>query len=328
MSPKWRGLEMPAKVACDESVQKENYGKFVIEPFERGYGVTIGSSLRRALLSSLEGGAITSVRIEGVPHEFSTIGGVREDCAEIILNLKQVVLKIEGGAPEVMRLAAKGEGEITAADISADSGVEILNPNLHIATLDKGAELNIEMEVATGRGYVPAEMNKKEGQPIGVIPVDSSFSPVRKVNCTVEDTRVGQMTDYNRLVVEIWTNGSVIPSDALEQAARVMRKYLSVFVTHEEEEEELEEELTEEEKKRLEYLNMPVSDLELSVRSYNCLQAAEIKTIRDLVQKTEQDMLKYKNFGKKSLDEMKEILEEMGLSFGEKLEDEEKNEAS
>ncbi len=328
MSPKWRGLEMPATVAHDESVQKENYGKFVIEPFERGYGVTVGNSLRRALLSSLEGGAITSVRIEGVPHEFSTIDGVREDCAEIILNLKQVILKLEGEFPKVVRLAVKGEGEITAADISTDSEVEILNPDLHIATLDKGGELNIELEVATGRGYVPAEMNKKEEQPIGVIPVDSSFSPVRKANYTVEDMRVGEKTDYNRLIIEIWTDGSLIPGDALEQAARTLRKYLSVFVTHDEEEEELEEELTEEEKKRLEYLSTPVSDLELSVRSYNCLQAAEIKTIRGLVQKSEQDMLKYKNFGKKSLDEIKEILEEMDLSFGEKLEDEEKNEAS
>jgi DNA-directed RNA polymerase subunit alpha len=253
---------------------------------------------------------------------------VREDCAEIILNLKQVILKVESGSPKVMRLSIKGEGEVTAMDMSADSGVEILNPGLHIATLDKGGELNIEMEVATGRGYVPAEMNKKDNQPIGVIPIDSSFSPVRKVKYTVEDTRVGQSTDYNRLIIEIWTDGSVIPSDALEEAARTIRKYLSVFITHEEEEEELEEELTEEEKKRLEYLSMPVSDLELSVRSYNCLQAAEIKTIRDLVQKTEQDMLKYRNFGKKSLDEIKEILAEMSLSFGMKLEDEKKNEAS
>ena len=328
MSPKWKGLEMPAEVACDESAQKENYGKFVIEPFGRGYGVTIGNSLRRALLSSLEGGAIISVRIEGVPHEFSTIKGVREDCAEIILNLKQVILKVESGSPKVMRLSVKGEGEVTAMDMSADSGVEILNPDLHIATLDKGGELNIEMEVATGRGYVPAEMNKKDNQPIGVIPIDSSFSPVRKVNYTVEDTRVGQSTDYNRLIIEIWTDGSVIPSDALEQAARIIRKYLSVFITHEEEEEELEEELTEEERKRLEYLSMPVSDLELSVRSSNCLQAAEINTIRDLVQKTEQEMLRYRNFGKKSLDEIKEILAEMSLSFGVKLEDEKKNEAS
>ena len=328
MSPKWKGLEMPAEVVCDKSAQKENYGRFVIEPFGRGYGVTIGNSLRRALLSSLEGGAITSVRIEGVPHEFSTIKGVREDCAEIILNLKQVILKVESGSPKVMRLSIKGEGEVTAMDMSADSGVEILNPGLHIATLDKGGELNIEMEVATGRGYVPAEMNKKDNQPIGVIPIDSSFSPVRKVKYTVEDTRVGQSTDYNRLIIEIWTDGSVIPSDALEEAARTIRKYLSVFITHEEEEEELEEELTEGEKKRLEYLSMPVSDLELSVRSYNCLQAAEIKTIRDLVQKTEQDMLKYRNFGKKSLDEIKEILAEMDLSFGMKLEDEKKNEAS
>ena len=328
MSPKWRGLEMPREVVCDEETLTGNYGKFIVEPLERGYGITIGNSLRRILLSSIEGGAVTSVRIEGAPHEFSTVPGVREDCAEIILNLKQLILKVEDESPRIAKISAEGEGEVTGADIMTDGGVEVLNPGLHIASLDKGGKLNIEMEVATGRGYVPAEMNKKEDQPIGVIPVDSVFSGVRKANYAVEDTRVGQRTDYNRLIVEIWTNGVITPGEALDKAAQILRKYLSKFVTTEEEEEEIEEELSEEEKKRIEYLNMPVSELELSVRSQNCLEAAKIETIAGLVQKTEQDMLKYKNFGKKSLNEIKQILAEMNLSFGMKLEDQEEDASS
>ncbi len=328
MSPKWRGLEMPREVTWDEETLTGNYGKFIVEPLERGYGITIGNSLRRILLSSIEGGAVTSVRIEGAPHEFSTIPGVREDCAEIILNLKQLILKVEDESPRIAKISAEGEGEVTGANIMTDGGVEVLNPGLHIASLDKGGKLNIEMEVATGRGYVPAEMNKKEDQPIGVIPVDSVFSGVRKANYAVEDTRVGQRTDYNRLIVEIWTNGVITPGEALDKAAQILRKYLSKFVTTEEEEEEIEEELSEEEKKRIEYLNMPVSELELSVRSQNCLEAAKIETITDLVQKTEQDMLKYKNFGKKSLNEIKQILAEMNLSFGMKLEDQEEDASS
>lgn len=328
MSPKWKGLEMPREVACDEETLTGNYGKFMVEPLERGYGITIGNSLRRILLSSIEGGAVTSVRIEGAPHEFSTIPGVREDCAEIILNLKQLVLKVEDESPRIAKISAEGEGEVTGANVMTDGGVEVLNTGLHIATLDKGGKLNIEMEVATGRGYVPAEMNKKGDQPIGVIPVDSVFSGVRKVNYAVEDTRVGQRTDYNRLIVEIWTSGVITPGEALDHAAQILRKYLLKFVTTPEEEEEVEEELSEEEKKRIEYLNMPVSELELSVRSQNCLEAAKIETIADLVQKTEQDMLKYKNFGKKSLNEIKQILAEMNLSFGMKLEDQQENASS
>ena len=322
MSPKWRGLEMPGKVVSEDSTLTEVYGKFVIEPLERGYGITIGNSLRRVLLSSLEGGGMTSVRIDGAPHEFCTVPGVREDCAEIILNLKQLILKVESKPPRIVRISAKAGGEVTGADVITDGGVEVLNPELHIATLDKGGELNIEMEVATGRGYVPAEMNKKEDQPIGVVPLDSLFSPVRKVNYTVEDARVGQRTDYNRLIIEVWTDGTITPAEAMEEAARILRKYLVIFVTTDEEDEEVIEELSEGEKKRIEYLNMPVSDLELSVRSYNCLQMAKIENIRDLVRKTEQDMLKYRNFGKKSLIEIKQILGEMDLSFGMKLEDE------
>ncbi len=328
MSPKWKGLEMPREVNCDEETLTGNYGKFMVEPLERGYGITIGNSLRRILLSSIEGGAMTSVRIESAPHEFGTIPGVREDCAEIILNLKQLILKVEDESPRIAKISAEGEGEVTGANIMTDGGVEVLNPGLHIATLDKGGKLNIEMEVATGMGYVPAEMNKKEDRPIGVIPVDSVFSAVRKANYTVEDTRVGQRTDYNRLIVEIWTNGVTTPGEALDRAAQILRKYLSKFVTTPEEEEEIDEELSEEEKKRIEYLNMPVSELELSVRSQNCLDAAKIETIAALVQKTEQDMLKYKNFGKKSLNEIKQILAEMNLSFGMKLEDVEEDASS
>ena len=322
MSPKWRGLEMPGKVVSEESTLTKVYGKFVIEPLERGYGITIGNSLRRVLLSSLEGGGVTSVRIDGAPHEFCTVPGVREDCAEIILNLKQLILEVESKPPRVARISANAEGEVTGADVITDGGVKVLNPELHIATLDKGGELNIEIEVATGRGYVPAEMNKKEDQPIGVVPIDSLFSPVKKVKYTVEDARVGQRTNYNRLIIEIWTDGTITPAEAMEEAARILRKYLTIFVTTDEEDEAVVEELSDGEKKRIEYLNMPVSDLELSVRSYNCLQMAKIENIRDLVQKTEQDMLKYRNFGKKSLVEIKQILGEMNLSFGMKLEDE------
>ena len=325
MSPKWKGLEMPREVRCDEGTLTKTYGKFIVEPLDRGYGITVGNSLRRVLLSSVEGGAVTSVRIDGASHEFCTIPGIREDCAEIILNLKQLILKVDGESPGTARILAEGEGEVTAADIVTDGRVEVLNPGLHIATLDKGGKLNVEMEVATGKGYVMAEMNKKEGQPIGVIPVDSVFSPVRKVNCTVEDARIGQRTDYDRLIIEIWTNGIMTPDKVLDQAAQILRKYLLKFVATEEKDEEIEEELSADEKKRVGHLNMPVSELELSVRSQNCLEAAKIKMIRDVVQRTEQDMLKYTNFGKKSLNEIKEILAEMGLSFGMKLEEEEED---
>ena len=327
MSPKWRGLEMPGEVVCDEKNSK-NYGRFVIESLERGYGVTIGNSLRRVLLSSLAGGAVTSVRIEGAPHEFCTIQGVREDCTEMILNLKQLILKVDSDLPKVIRLLVKGEGEVLASDIETDGTVEVLNPDLHIATLNKGAMLNVEMEVSRGMGYVHAETNKKDGQPIGVISVDSSFSPVKKVNYNVEDTRVGQRTDYDRLIMEVWTDGSITSVYALDQASRILRKYLSVFITTEEKEEEVVEEISEGEKRRVEYLNMSIGDLELSVRSHNCLQSAKIGTIKELVKKTEQQMLKYTNFGKKSLSEIKEILEEMDLTFGMKLEDEKKDAAS
>jgi len=328
MSPKWKGLEMPREVKCDEGTLTGTYGKFVIEPLERGYGVTIGNSLRRVLLSSLKGGAVVSVRIDGALHEFSAIPGVKEDCADIILNLKQLIIRIEGDSPRTARIAAEGGGEVKGADVVTDAGTEVLNPNLHIATLDKGSKLDIEMEISSGKGYVIAEMNKKEDQPIGVVPVDSVFSPVRKVKYTIEDARVGQRTDYDSLIVEIWTNGVIAPPETLDQASQILRKYLSIFVETEEEEEEIEEELSDTEKKKIEHLNMPISELELSVRSQNCLEAAKIEDIKSLVRKTEADMLKYKNFGKKSLNEIKEVLAEMALSFGMILEDEEENASS
>lgn len=318
MSAKWKGLEIPRKLSWDEETLSPTYGKLVAEPLERGYGVTIGNSLRRVLLSSLRGAAVTSVRIEGVLHEFSTVPGAIEDVTEIILNLKQLIIRLHGEEPKTIRIKAKGEGEVRAADIIKDNHVEVLNPHLHIATLNKKGSLGMEIEVGSGKGYTSAEKNKKEDQPIGVIPVDSIFSPVKKVNYNIEPTRVGQETDYDRLILEIWTNGSLSPQEAMESAAEILGKHFAMFVAPGEEVEEEGEEISEEEKKRQEYLKQSVSELELSVRSANCLKVAKIRTIGGLVQKTEAEMLKYPNFGKKSLAEIKEILAEMGLSLGMK----------
>lgn len=316
MSPRWRGLEMPKRLVYDEEVSTPTYGRFVAEPFERGFGITIGNALRRVLLSSLEGAAVTSVRIDGALHEFSTLPGVVEDCTEIILNLKQLTVRLHSKSPKTVTINATGEKEVLAGDIETDADVEILNPNLHIATLAKGATLSMELEIGSGRGYVPADANKKPDDPIGTIAIDSIFSPVRKVNYKVEDARVGRRTDYNRLILEVWTNGAIDPKEAVASAAEILKKHLNIFATCEEEMEPEPEPLSEEEKQMRKYLRMPVSELELSVRSANCLRAANIKTIHDLVQKTESEMLKYRNFGKKSLNEIKEILAEMGLSLG------------
>ncbi len=328
MSPKWRNHEMPSKIEWDESTLTANYGKLMLEPLERGYGITIGNALRRILLASVSGAAVTSVRIAGVSHEFTAVPGVKEDCAEIILNIKQLIIKLAGDPPKKARLTASGPGDATGRDIETDGGVEIVNRELHIAALDEGAKLDIEMEIGAGKGYVPSEYNTSPEQALGVIAVDSIFSPVRRVSYNVEDARVGQRTDYNRLILEVWTNGATGPVEAVEESCEILRKHLGLFLNIEEDESEFEEELTEEEKKRIEALKMPVANLELSVRSQNCLKAAEIETIGELVQKTEAEMLKYANFGKKSLSEIKEILEEMGLSFGMQIEDELKNEAS
>jgi DNA-directed RNA polymerase subunit alpha len=318
MGVRWRGFELPKKIKADEETQDGSYAKFIAEPFERGYGTTIGNVLRRTLISSIEGSAITSVRIDGAKHEFSNLDDTIEDTAQIILNIKKLILRSHAKEPRVLKLSINKKGEVKAKDIKNDNTVEILNPDLTIATLSKERKLNIEMEVGRGRGYVTSERNKKEGQPIGFIPVDSVFSPVKKVMFNVEDTRVGQRTDYDKLILEIWTNGSITPKDALVYAANILKRHLDLFANLGEfpEEEEAEEEKSEEEKKLLDKLNKPVSELELSVRSANCLREAKIQTIGELVQKTEQEMLKYRNFGKKSLSEIKKILEDMGLFFG------------
>lgn len=310
-------VQIPKFLDYEKDSLSGTYGKFIAEPFERGYGQSVGNSLRRILLSSIPGAAVTSVKFEGVPHEFSSLPGVVEDATEILLNIKELKVKLFGPGPKTLRLSVKGERNVVAADIQLDADVEILNPQLHLATLtDEDANLELEIEVAEGRGYVPAERNKREGQPIGVIPLDSIFTPVTQVKGTVEAARIGQMTDYDKLIMEIWTDGRIHPEDALAQAAKIMRDSLQIFINFEEEPAQPEDAVSEEEERMRELLTESVEELELSVRSANCLKTANIKTIGDLVRKSESDMLKYKNFGRKSLNEIKEILKGMGLSFG------------
>lgn len=318
----WKGLIRPKRLEVEKETLTPFYGKFIAEPLERGFGITIGNSLRRILLSSLQGAAITSVKIEGVLHEFSTIPGVKEDVTEIILNLKEVRLKLHTEGPKLIRVKAEGPKDLKAGDIITGDAVEVLNPDHHLATLSRDAKLSMEMMVKMGRGYVPAERNKDESQPIGTIPIDAIFSPIKKVNYTVTNARVGQITDYDRLTLEVWTDGSIDPVEAVAQAAKILKDQLSIFVTFEEEEEE-ETSQTEEQQeteKFNENLLRSVDELELSVRSANCLKNANIKLIGDLVQKTEAEILATKNFGRKSLNEIKEILASMGLSLGMKLE--------
>ncbi len=320
MQRNWKALIKPKRLEAEKDSLTPFYGKFVAEPFERGFGTTIGNSLRRILLSSLQGAAIVSVKIEGVLHEFSTIPGVKEDVTEIILNLKGVMIKLHGAGPKTVNLKAKGEGEITAKDITADSDVEILNPDQHIATMSADASLDMEMVIKVGKGYVTAERNKEENQPIGTIPMDAIFSPVRKVNYTVTNARVGQITDYDKLTLEVWTNGGTSPEDAVSIAAKILKDQLNIFIQFEEDEEAFEEEEDTQAEKLNENLFKSVDELELSVRSANCLKHANIQYIGELVQKTEQEILATKNFGRKSLNEIKEILAEMGLGLGMKLE--------
>lgn len=315
MGIRWKTFEMPKRLECDGATLTPLYGKFVAEPFERGFGTTVGNALRRVLLSSIEGAAVTNVRMEGALHEFSSLEGVLEDVPQIILNIKKLTLRYHGKGPKKITLDVKRKGEITARDIQADETVEVINPQLHIATLTKDIRFFMEMEVARGRGYVPADRNKQEGSPIGVIAIDSVFSPVAKVNYAVEETRVGQMTDYDKLLLEIWTNGAMTPEEAMLYGANILQRHLDIFVNYGEIPEEEEEEETED-KEFMELINKPITELELSVRSANCLTAASIKTIGDLVRKTEQQMLKYKNFGKKSLAEIQGILAGMGLTLG------------
>ncbi|HNV24367.1 MAG TPA: DNA-directed RNA polymerase subunit alpha [Candidatus Omnitrophota bacterium] len=319
MGVKWRDFQMPKRLECDESTYTENYGKFIAEPFERGYGVTLGNSLRRVLLSSIEGSAITSIKIEGVRHEFSTIPGVMESVSDIILNIKKVVLRLHSKVPKPVYIQATSKGEIKAKDIICDETVEILSPDLHIATLSRDVKLNIEMEVSRGRGYVPSELNKKDG--VDIIAIDSIFTPIVKVNFNVENTRVGQRTDYDKLILEIWTNGGVNPKEALLYASNILQRHLDVFVSYGQlpEEEEEEEEVSAEEKALYEKLRLPISELELSVRSANCLKDANIKTIAELVKKTESELLSFRNFGKKSLTEINDLLKVMGIHLGMKV---------
>ncbi|MCM8792222.1 MAG: DNA-directed RNA polymerase subunit alpha [Candidatus Omnitrophica bacterium] len=317
MGIKWRDFQIPKRLECDESTYTDNYGKFFVAPLERGYGVTLGNSLRRVLLSSIEGSAVTWIKIEGVHHEFSTIPGVLEDVPEIILNIKNLIIRSHSKIPKTIYIKKETKGEIRAADIVTDETLEIINPDLYIATLTKDVKFYMEMEVARGRGYVPAELNKKEEQSIDVIPIDSIFTPVKKVNFDVENTRVGQRTDYEKLILEIWTNGAINPKDAIIYAGNILQRHLDIFVNFGQlPEEEIEEEITPAEVALYEKLRVPISELELSVRSSNCLRQANIKIIADLVVKTEEEMLALKNFGKKSLDEIKTLLAGMGLTFG------------
>jgi len=313
---KWKNLTMPKQVVPDPD-NNDGYGKFVIEPLERGFGLTLGNALRRVLLSSLQGAAITAVRIDGVLHEFSTLPGVIEDVTEIILNLKQVRLKLHGDGPRKGVFEIKGKGEVRAGNMVADPEIEILNPDLHIATLNRDGDLRMEVEINGGRGYVSADLHSASDRPIGVVPIDSLFSPVTKVNYQVEATRLGQRIDYDKLTVELWTDRSILPQDAIAVAAKILRDHFNMFIHFEEPiEEEVEEEVDEEVMRIRKLLDKSVDELELSVRSSNCLRAAEIKSIGDLVQKSEPEMLKYRNFGRKSLKEIQDILGEMGLHFG------------
>jgi DNA-directed RNA polymerase subunit alpha len=314
----WTGFQKPKRLSYDAETMTDRYGKFSAQPFERGFGTTIGNSLRRALLSSIEGAAITAVRIEGVLHEFSSIPGVVEDATDIILNLKQIPFKIHTNEPKTLRVSRSEPGVVRSGDIESDADVEVLDPNIHIATVSEGGAINIEMRVRKGRGYIPADRNFDDDLPIGYIPVDSAHSPVKKVNFNVEAARLGQDTDYDKLSIEVWTNGSITPEHSIGLAAKLIKDHMAIFINFEEDMNE--PEVVETNKKSAppvnEHLDKSVDELELSVRSYNCLKNANIKTIRELVQKTEPEMLKTKNFGRKSLNEIKDILTSMGLSLG------------
>jgi DNA-directed RNA polymerase subunit alpha len=321
MYKNWRDLIRPKKLQIETESLTDTYGRFYAEPFERGFGTTLGNSLRRVLLSSLQGAAITSVRIKGVLHEFSAVPGVTEDVTDIILNLKGVRLKVHGHDSRTIRIIHKGEGVITAKDIVADASVEVLNPDHHIATCSKDANLEMEMSVKMGKGYVPADRNRDEKSPVGTIAIDSIFTPITKVNFAVTNARVGQITDYDKLNLEVWTDGSVKPEDAVAYAAKILKEQLTIFINFDEDVEPQEELESEEEREKTnENLYRTVDELELSVRSANCLKNAGIKLIGELVSRSEAEMLKTQNFGRKSLNEIKDILADMGLTLGMKLE--------
>mgnify|MGYP001381420449 FL=1 len=307
-------IEKP-KIETVELSEDAKYGKFVVEPLERGYGTTLGNSLRRILLSSLPGAAVTSVQIDGVLHEFSTIEGVVEDVTAIILNVKKLALKIYSDEEKTLEIDVQGEGVVTAADITHDSDVEILNPDLHIATLAEGGRLRLRMTARRGRGYVPAEANKREDQPIGVIPIDSIYTPVSRVSYQVENTRVGQVTDYDKLTIDVWTDGSIGPKEAISLGAKILTEHLNIFVGLTDEAQHTEIMVEKEDDQKEKVLEMTIEELDLSVRSYNCLKRAGINTVQELTQKTEEDMMKVRNLGRKSLEEVKAKLAELGLSL-------------
>lgn len=309
-------LQKPKRLMHDPETMTDRYAKFYAQPFERGYGTTIGNSLRRILMSSIPGGAITAVKIDGVLHEFSSLRGVSEDVSDIVLNLKRVPLKMTTSQIKLLTIEKTGPGVVTSADIQVPADVYVLNPDVHIATLGEDGAIRMEMRVEMNRGYVPAEDNFDEDLELGYIPLDSVHSPILKANYTVEAARLGQATDYDKLILEVWTNGAITPVDAVALAAKILKDHMSLFINFEEDDEEKESEITEEDSKLNDYLQKSVDELELSVRSYNCLKNAEIRTIADLVLKTESEMLKTKNFGRKSLNEIKNVLTEMGLSFG------------
>jgi DNA-directed RNA polymerase subunit alpha len=315
----FKGFQKPKRLVANTETLNERYGSFAAQPFERGFGTTIGNSLRRVLLSSIEGAAITAVRIEGIAHEFSPIPGVTEDATDIILNLKQVPFKMSTDAVHTVRLIVDQPGEVLSGQIETSSDIEVLDRNVHIATVGEGGKLNIEMRLKQGRGYVSADRNFDEDLPIGYIAIDSVHSPVRKVNYSVENARLGQMTDYDKLNIEVWTNGAISPQDSIGQAAKLVKDHMSIFINFEETPEVSEEPAERVMNQMNEVLNRSVDEMELSVRSYNCLKNANIGTIGDLVQKTEAEMLRTKNFGRKSLNEIKEILLGMGLGFGMKI---------
>src|ERR1700682_4634830 len=315
----FKGFQKPKRLVANTETLTERYGMFTAQPFERGFGSTIGTGLRRVLLSSIEGAAITSVRIDGVAHEFSPIPGVVEDATDIILNLKQVPFKMIGEGTRIARLKVDKPGQVISGQIETDQDVEVLDRNMPIAMVGEGGKLNIEMRLKSGRGYVAAARNYDEDLPLGYIPIDSVHSPVRKVNFTVEAARLGQMTDYDKLTLEVWTNGAVSPQDAVGYAAKLLKDHMSIFINFEEVAEQTEEVSERGMDKMNEVLNRSVEELELSVRSYNCLKNANIQSIGELVQKTEAEMLRTKNFGRKSLNEIKEILANMGLSLGMRI---------
>jgi DNA-directed RNA polymerase subunit alpha len=314
----FKGFQKPKRLVANTETLTDRFGQFTAQPFQRGFGTTVGNSLRRVLLSSIEGAAITAVRIEGVEHEFSPIPGVVEDATDIILNLKQVPFKIMSEGIKTVRLSTNSAGEVFSGQIETDADVEVLDRNLHIATVSEGGKLNIEMRLKTGRGYVSADKNFDEDLAIGYIPIDSVHSPVRKVNFTVEAARLGQMTDYDKLTIEVWTNGAISPQDSIGYAAKLLKDHMTIFINFEELPEAAEEPADRGMDRVSDQLNRSVEELELSVRSYNCLKNANIQTIGELVQKTEAEMLRTKNFGRKSLNEIKEILGSMGLSLGMK----------